>query len=1075
MGAFHITITLYQQYVVSRSAHVVSFDELPTNLIPLFRCLLVLKLRLYRLLRIFDPSVVCEVIAGIPLLTSPFRSQFAWNFQYLRIVRLHYAFSFVSHHPATSLNGRSYQLWSYFFTTVCMMFGAGGFFFVLENKYFNENGQIKDMVDAMYYVVITVSTTGYGDISPKTVLGRIGAILLALAALIYIPIRVAKLVQILQISTSGVVKKPGKHVIVSAYDPSDFETFVKEFFHPDRPWSDTTLALMAPNSEVEAGLHRLVNHPQYELRVQALQGSLSNPAYYPNYYLESCQAVILMADKSKGALGDSQTLVTAMSLMQRYPSLPLYVQVQTQTSKATAIARGINNTMCIEELRLGIILQNTLNPCFAPFVLNLMRTTGGQTNISCPANKWLEEYLHGEGNQCYSDAPLKEFEGQTFGETATYLYKKYGILLFGIVTRTERLIAKKKPSTPDGTEASTTKSTDTSSRTSATSSLVASAMIAGVHHHRRSPSSPQALAAMSFDRDRRNIESGERMSIDLGPGTRATSLDGLLDPRDFELVVDWQVDLNPGPEFVIHEGHEGLVLAQGGDLVQSICCDDIQLLHSIVHEHSTWSDIAADEKDLHLQLFRKSATSSLADADDDAQSSDSEGQPPNHTEATEKTKHKSKADSPKSKGPKALKSSMNEGGQLMVNLSKVDRMRVPLKLKQKYDLVDDYHLDLDKCTLPSVEGVLQDHILITGEWYDDMYNVVLGLRRKELRSYGKLRPLVFLGPEAPPSYLWQKVCMFKDLFCVIGSQLDPADLKRAGAITAYRILVLESGCNQTQDVIKSSRSLTTFLILQKLTKVHATIELLSADSLDLLLKGHDQLYQKKPDSNSEARQDYDAARAAYKELNKLGACANPYYAAGNVMLDSFLDSLISLSYFNQQLLAVLTALCSPTAFQSVSIDELTTVYPYLITAKKKKKKRRRRRSKSRSRKSKDSIISDEGPASMKSESMEMDVVSDPEEPEDYVTEHKEVTFGEIFDHFLKYSGGIVLAIQRVGRINVAPYVITVPDVNLVLAPEDVCYYLAAEKLKPICSFLQMEDTDRMAPGSIIDIPARKGR
>jgi hypothetical protein len=101
-----------------------------------------LMFRLYTarngLFAILDASIVLEVIAGIPLLTSPFRGQFAWNFQYLRIIRLHHALSFLSHHPSTAFSGKTYLLASYIFSTICMIFGAGGFFFVLENKYFNK-------------------------------------------------------------------------------------------------------------------------------------------------------------------------------------------------------------------------------------------------------------------------------------------------------------------------------------------------------------------------------------------------------------------------------------------------------------------------------------------------------------------------------------------------------------------------------------------------------------------------------------------------------------------------------------------------------------------------------------------------------------------------------------------------------------------------------------------------------------------------------------------------------------------------------------------------------------------------
>lgn len=1093
-----------------------------------------------------------EVIAGIPLLTSPFRGQFAWNFQYLRIIRLYSALSFVSHHPRTSFGGKRYLMVSYAFTTICMLFGAGGFFFVLENRYFNPNGQIRDMVDAMYYVVITITTVGYGDISPKTVLGRIGAILLALCALIYIPIRVAQLVSIMQISSSGRVKRSGNHVLVSASSSDDFEAYANEFFHPDRTWNDSNLALVAPNGEVEGELQKLTNRKMFEHRLEALQGSLSNPAFYDKYYLDSAKAVVLMADKTKGSMGDAMTLVTAMSLKQRYPSLPLYIQVQSKTSKSTALARGIDKVMCLQELRMGILLQNALHPGFAPFLLNLMRSSSNNNVIRCESNKWLEDYGEGEDYEFYSNAPLFEFQGLTYAEAAMYLYQQYGIVLIGIITRVEKIVAKnnkqKKDLDPDATSTTDTSTKDTESLSTIVSMVVshASSPKERHHHHHHDHQSRAGegnnttrngdsktkehvrnSSSMAFDRDRRalkeSLDRGERISYELprspSPKT-AASLDEIPMPTDFndddfEMVVEWELELNPGPFFVIDEKHQGLVLAKDEEDVNNISCEDVKLVQKISTKIARWrKEITAKDQNLHHIHHTSSATNlslpdsrsplsarkeldpieeqgeaSLEDSGSSVSSSSSSGSSSSSSDDSDVELLPSSPKRPKKKekdlfvplspdmnssvpiahmymaahpnlnyATKSLKVSLSEETSSgMVLLSRESKIRVPKELKDNYELVETVPLDLEKVTLPTVEGMVRNHILIVGDWLEDMYDLVRGLRSRTLGPLGALFPIVFLGPEEPNPLMWQRCSVFKDIYVVSGSQVDPRDLARAGAVDARSILVLSSNSETSEEVIKDSRSLTTFLILEKMTLAHVTIEVVSADSLSLLLKGHSPLYAKRPPKASDARPDWEEARRAYKEIAKLGPSSNPYFASGNIFVSSFLDSLICLAYHNEQIVSVLSAITSPEMFETVPLQRVLNAYPYLIRKMPKKKVPRNDRA---------DYGGVDSPHTSATKSKHSSNFDDEDLPE-----FKPITYGRMFFHFLKYaSGAILLGVYRYSAQNTRPYIITAPPSKLTLEPQDVCFILTAQRSAKISNYATEEDDRNTANGSIAELP-----
>lgn len=87
------------------------------------------------------------------------------------------------------------QAFKTIFTIITIIFIASAC--IYETEFRVASSQVKSYTDAVYFTVITLSTVGYGDITPVTESGRWVTILLIFAGLIFIPWQAGKLAKII--------------------------------------------------------------------------------------------------------------------------------------------------------------------------------------------------------------------------------------------------------------------------------------------------------------------------------------------------------------------------------------------------------------------------------------------------------------------------------------------------------------------------------------------------------------------------------------------------------------------------------------------------------------------------------------------------------------------------------------------------------------------------------------------------------------------------------------------------------------------------------------------------------------
>jgi len=155
--------------------------------------------------------------------------------------------------------------------------------------------------DLIYYTVVSITTTGYGDISPQTEYGQILFIIFFLSLMVVLPSRVQELQKMSSLtSTFGRIvydrdQNKQHFIVVGDADPSAMETFLSECFHGDHGKQDTEIVILRdcePDDKINATLKR----PEYDRNLIYIRGNPLNRADLKRCQADKATSCIIMSN-----------------------------------------------------------------------------------------------------------------------------------------------------------------------------------------------------------------------------------------------------------------------------------------------------------------------------------------------------------------------------------------------------------------------------------------------------------------------------------------------------------------------------------------------------------------------------------------------------------------------------------------------------------------------------------------------------------------------------------------------------------------------------------------------------------
>ncbi|XP_063796258.1 potassium channel subfamily T member 2 isoform X1 [Pseudophryne corroboree] len=322
-------------------------------------------------------------------------------------------------------------------TLLCLIFTC-----ICGIQHLERAGNNLTLFDSLYFCIVTFSTVGFGDVTPKIWPSKLLVVIMICVALVVLPIQFEQLAYLwMERQKSGGNysrhrAQTEKHVVlcVSSLKIDLLMDFLNEFYaHPRL--QDYYVVILCP-TEMDVQVRRVLQIPMWSQRVIYLQGSALKDQDLLRAKMDDAEACFILSSRCEvdRTAADHQTILRAWAVKDFAPNCPLYVQILKPENKFHV--KFADHVVCEEEFKYAMLALNCICPATSTLITLLVHTSRGQEGQQSP-EQWQKMYGRCSGNEVYhikmeESIFFAEFEGKSFTYASFHAHKKFGVCLTGV-------------------------------------------------------------------------------------------------------------------------------------------------------------------------------------------------------------------------------------------------------------------------------------------------------------------------------------------------------------------------------------------------------------------------------------------------------------------------------------------------------------------------------------------------------------------------------------------------------------------------------------------------------------------
>ncbi|KAL7704131.1 Ion channel/Calcium-activated BK potassium channel alpha subunit [Lotmaria passim] len=320
---------------------------------------------------------------------------------------------------------------------ICMVFSASGFFRI--DQCFQ--GIPINVAVSIYFVVVTVSTVGFGDVTPKTPDGKAIAIVIIFIFIAKMPtfIRVIR-------STAKILKayrsytgRKNHFIVYGCVTREEVISILDEVFclYPMK-------SVCFCNKEFPADVLSIGRHPTYRLRSTFLiVDTLDSFALRRMKAEDAAGVIIFPIREGYSSRVDDDVMLSAIIFERFVPRLPQYIWLRYGLH--AKLLKGQRSCVIDEHMKKNIMASALLLPGIMPFLVNLVRTAWAEGTeppmlwTDAGMEDWKSQYEYSRRNVISTCPVPQRFVGATLGQVVS-TFKYRDVLIVGVEENSRKVM-----------------------------------------------------------------------------------------------------------------------------------------------------------------------------------------------------------------------------------------------------------------------------------------------------------------------------------------------------------------------------------------------------------------------------------------------------------------------------------------------------------------------------------------------------------------------------------------------------------------------------------------------------------